>query len=166
MVMVIPEDLTADVDSLLGTSEMAMDVVDERIRARFGDDVIVWEGDASTFQYTYVNAAAERTLGFARARWLAEPTFWVDVVVHEQDRQDAVSYCALATGLKRHHVFDYRARANDGRVVWLRDYVKVLLSAKGVPSRLRGLMLDVSSRYADLARSMKHEWPPRSELTP
>lgn len=134
------------------------------IRARFGDDTIVWEGDAATFQYTFVNAAAERVLGYPLARWTGEPTFWADVVIHEQDRTDAVSYCALATGLKQHHVFDYRGCTVDGRVIWFRDYVKVLLSPKGLPQRLRGFMIDVSSRYSDIASRARHEAPSRGEL--
>lgn len=141
-----------------------MPLIDQRIRGRFGDDAIVWEGDASTFQYGYVNDAAVRLLGFPASRWLGEPTFWADIVIHAQDRDEAVSYCALATGLKRHHVFDYRACAHDGRVIWFRDYVKVLLGPKGVPQRLRGFMLDVSSSYPDVSNQRGLKAPSRDEL--
>lgn len=156
--------MDAELDRLLGTLADPMPRIDEAIRGRFGNDAIVWEGDASTFQYGYVNDAAERLLGFPATRWLGEPTFWADVVVHALDREEAVSYCALATGLKRHHVFDYRARAQDGRVIWFRDYVKVLLGPKTVPQRLRGFMLDVTSHYADLENHRALKAPSRDEL--
>lgn len=143
-----PEQLTNDLDVLLGSASEDMAVVDKRVRATLGDEAIVWEGDAQTFQYIYVSDSALAALVYPIERWLTEPTFWVDVVVHEHDRDDAVSYCALATAGKQHHVFDYRARTGDGRVVWFRDYVKVLLGPRGVPARLRGVMVDVTSSYA------------------
>ena len=60
------------------------------------------------------------------------------------DRDDAVTYCALATGKGRDHMFEYRARTADGRLVWLRDFVMVIRSADSVSLRLRGAMFDVS----------------------
>ncbi|MBA3460227.1 MAG: PAS domain-containing protein [Deltaproteobacteria bacterium] len=160
----VPEVIDDDLDALLGALDTPMSVVDQRLRTRFGQHTIVWEGDASTFQYTFVGDAALEVLGYPLERWVGEPTFWVDVVIHESDRSDAVSYCALATGLKRHHVFDYRGRAADGRVIWFRDFVKVVLSPKGIPLRLRGFMLDVSTRYMEMSNYKKHESPSRDEL--
>jgi PAS domain S-box-containing protein len=121
-------------------------VVDRARRALPGRDVIVWEGDASTFQFTFVSPSAERVLGHPATRWLAEPTFWADVVVHKEDRDDAIAYCALATGMRRDHEFEYRALAADGNIVWLRDYVRVISNLKGVPERLRGVMIDITEQ--------------------
>src|SRR5881628_2277373 len=50
---------------------------------RFSDLVnsiegIVWEADATTFQFSFVSNQAERILGEPVARWLSEPTFWKD----------------------------------------------------------------------------------------
>jgi PAS domain-containing protein len=146
----IPEQLTAEIDDLLGSVDVPMEVVDQRVRAALGPDVIVWEGDAQTFRYGFVNDVAERLLGYPRARWLDEPSFWSDVVVHEYDRGDAVSYCALATARKQHHVFDYRASSADGCIVCFRDYVKVLLGPRNIPQHLRGIMIDVTHLYANV----------------
>jgi PAS domain S-box-containing protein len=105
---------------------------------------IVWEGDAATFQFTFVSRSAEDVLGYPASRWTTEPTFWADIVVHPRDRNDAIAYCALATGQGRDHDFVYRAVAADGRVVWLHDVVRVVMGPKGVAQRLRGIMLDVT----------------------
>jgi hypothetical protein len=161
--VLIPDVMTPELDELLGTLDTPMSEIDHRVRAAYGDEVIVWEGDAATFQYSFVNASAS-ALGYELGRWLVEPTFWADVVVHAEDREDAVSYCALATALKQHHVFDYRACARDGRVVWYRDYVKVLLGPRNVPARLRGLMIDVTSRYRDRPSFTKLHAPTRELL--
>jgi PAS domain-containing protein len=104
---------------------------------------IVWEGDAQTFQFHYVGGAAEAILGHPSSRWVEEPTFWTDTVVHPEDRNDAIAYCAMATGNGRDHDFQYRARSADGRVVLLHDIVKVVKGKRGVAERLRGIMIEI-----------------------
>lgn len=106
---------------------------------------IVWEGDAQTFQFTYVSSAAESLLGYPTTRWTTEPTFWADVIIAPDDRDDAIAYCALATAKRTDHVFEYRARCADGTTRWLRDYVRVLVGPRGVASVLRGIMFDVTA---------------------
>ena len=106
-------------------------------------NAIIWEGDAQTFQFSYVSRNAETMLGYPVERWY-EPGFWTDVIVHPEDRSDAVAYCALATGQGRDHAFEYRARAADGRIVWLRDIVRVVFGEKGLPEKLRGVMIDIT----------------------
>lgn len=127
-----------------------MQEVEARLRERYpGVQAIAWEGDASTFQFTYVSAVAEALLGYPVRRWLQEPAFWAEHVVSASDRSDAVGYCALATASKRDHVFEYRAQRADGTTVVLRDVVRVVLGPRGVPERLRGLMFDVTARHDD-----------------
>lgn len=77
-------------------------------------------------------------------RWLDEPSFWTDIIVHPEDRNDAVSFCALATAQCRNHDFRYRARTADGRIVSLLDVVQVIIGTRGVPVKLRGLMVELS----------------------
>ncbi|WP_170229698.1 ATP-binding protein [Polyangium fumosum] len=105
-------------------------------------DGIVWEVDADTFSFTYVSAHAEQILGYTVAQWLAEPTFWVDHI-HPDDRHWCVALCKEATARGEPHRFEYRMIAADGRVVWLRDYVRVVLD-QGRPARLRGVMVDIT----------------------
>lgn len=109
-----------------------------------GRDFIVWEGDAETFQFSYVSDSAADILGYPLNRWTNEPTFWADTVVHPEDRNEAIAFCALATGKCRDHDFVYRAVAEDGRTVVLHDVVKVILGPKGIARKLRGIMLDVT----------------------
>lgn len=105
---------------------------------------IVWEGDPETFQFTYVSPAAEKVLGYPASRWLREPSFWTDTVVHPDDRNAAVTYCALATGRGLDHDFSYRARTADGRVIMLHDIVQVIKGPRKIATRLRGVMIDVT----------------------
>lgn len=105
---------------------------------------IVWEADAVTFQFTFVSSQAERLLGYPLARWLEEPTFWAEHI-HAEDRKSAVDYCVSRTRENRHHEFEYRMLAADGRTIWVRDIVTVL-SDNGQAVKLRGIMVDITAR--------------------
>ena len=105
---------------------------------------IVWEADAQTFQFSFVSQQSERILGYPVALWLSEPTFWKDHV-HPDDREWVEQYCREATTARRDHDFEYRMIAADGRTVWLRDLVAVVV-VNGAPTKLRGVMVDVTKR--------------------
>ena len=107
-------------------------------------DGIVWEAEADTVRFTFVSDQAERLLGYPTARWLAEPNFWQDHM-HPDDRGWTSSFCATATAEKRDHEFEYRMIAADGRTVWLRDIVTVVIE-NGRVTKLRGVMVDITPR--------------------
>lgn len=134
------------VASCFGHAQDPIELVDQRTLQRFSNPPpIVWEGDAQTFQFSYVSPAAEQLLGYPTHRWVREPTFWADVIIVPEDRDDAIAYCALATTKRRDHLFEYRARRADGSLMWLRDYVRVLVGPRNIANRLRGIMCDVSA---------------------
>jgi len=103
---------------------------------------IVWEADAKTFKFSFVSEQSERILGYPIEQWLREPTFWRDHV-HPDDRNWAVEFCLNATAQKEDHDFEYRMIAADGRTVWLRDLVTVVVEGDR-PTKLRGVMVDVT----------------------
>jgi diguanylate cyclase (GGDEF)-like protein/PAS domain S-box-containing protein len=105
-------------------------------------DGIVWQADASTFVFDYVSNNAERLLGYPMSEWL-QPGFWADHIVPE-DRNRAVEFCTTCTDRQENHEFEYRFTTKDGRIVWLRDIVKVV-SVDGKSRWLRGLMLDITT---------------------
>lgn len=107
-------------------------------------DCIVWEANARTFQFTFVSKQAERLLGYPVERWLSEPRFWKNHI-HPDDRDWTAALCLAATAEKRAHEFEYRMIAADGRTVWLRDIVTVIVE-DDQPVKLRGVMLDISER--------------------
>jgi PAS domain S-box-containing protein len=120
-----------------------------RQQQRFMDIVnsvegIVWEADAETLLFSFVSKEAERILGYPVEHWLQQPTFWKDHL-HPEDRDWAVQFCAKATAEKRNHDFEYRMIAADGRVVWFRDLVTVVVEG-GRARRLRGVMVDMTQR--------------------
>jgi len=106
---------------------------------------IVWEAEISNWNFTFVSQAAEQILGYPVKDWLEKPNFWVNLV-HPDDREQAVSHCQIATAQGKDHEFEYRAIAADGRIVGLRDLVRVVKDETGKPLRLRGMMVDVTER--------------------
>lgn len=109
-------------------------------------DGIVWEADAATFQFSFVSQQAERLLGYPADRWVSDPSFWADHI-HPEDRNWAVEYCATSTKKKKAHEFEYRMIAADGRIVWLRDLVSVIVKDDR-PVQLRGIMVDITAQKA------------------
>src|SRR5262249_7286822 len=105
---------------------------------------IVSEANPGTFEFTFVSQKAERLLGYPVEQWLSMPAFWVDHL-HPDDRDWAVEFCRNATDAGMQHDFEYRMIAADGRVVWLRDIVSVLVE-DGRPARVQGLMIDVTQQ--------------------
>lgn len=110
-------------------------------------DAIVWEADASTFEFTYVSDGATRILGYPVEEWIGNPGFW-ESLIHPIDRDDTVAFCSAAVRESRDHRFEYRALAADGRVVWLDDVVRVVTDPDGETRLLRGVMTDVTARKA------------------
>lgn len=105
---------------------------------------VVWRCDAKTFQFSFVSKEAERILGYPVEQWLSQPSFWADHL-HPDDRDWAVEFCARATRERRSHELEYRMVAADGRIVWLRDVVRVM-PEDGEPRELTGVMIDVTER--------------------
>jgi PAS domain S-box-containing protein len=105
---------------------------------------IVWSADPETCLFTYVSKEAERLLGYPRSQWFSSATFWVDHM-HPDDRSWAPAFCRKATTEQRRHTFEYRMIAADGRVVWLRDAVTVVVE-NGKTVELCGVMLDITER--------------------
>lgn len=154
-----PAVLDPVMQRVFGKDDDPMPAVEARARAAYPDRrIIVWEGDAQTFAFGYVGGDAEALLGHAPSAWTRQADFWTTKIVHPEDRDDAVAFCALATGKATDHVFEYRAISTTGGVHWLEDYVRVVCGARGIPVRLRGLMLDVTE---DKRRAARHEAPPR-----
>lgn len=128
-------------------------------------EAIILEVDARTFQVTFVNEAAERILGYPAEQWRQQPAFWADHL-HPDDRQRTLDAKLQVAAKQEDGRFEYRMIAADGRVVWLRDIVKVNTTANSV--LLRCVMVDIteSKRFEAENQKLFHEFGERvKELT-
>jgi len=119
---------------------------------------IVWEADAATFRFTFVSPQAERLLGYPVSQWLTELRFWTSHL-HPDDREEVVRHCIKCTREQRNHELEYRMHAADGRVVWLRDFVTVVVEQDRVV-KLRGIMVDITDqkRTESALRESEHKF--------
>jgi PAS domain S-box-containing protein len=107
-------------------------------------DGIAWEAEASSSRVSFVSEQAERLLGYPVTRWLDEPEFWQDHL-HADDRDAVLQHRSKAVTVGQRYDLEYRMISADGRFVWLHDLF-TLVSERGEPSRLRGIMIDVTDR--------------------
>jgi len=92
----------------------------------------------------FVSPRVEDWLGYPVRRWMDEPGFFFDVVVHPVDRDRG---WAAHLHSERHNApFDeqMRLRTADGQVVWTRAVDSVVVDDDGTSRRI-GFMLDVTS---------------------
>jgi PAS domain S-box-containing protein len=125
-------------------SQAVAEASERRFRNLVQDvDAIVWEMDPQTFQFTFVSQQAERILGYPVERWLSELGFWANRIIPE-DRERVLSITRDATAKGDDFEVEYRVRAADGRIVWLRDLLRVVRDPKGQIVQLRGVMVDIT----------------------
>jgi len=105
---------------------------------------ILWRADATNFQTTFVSKEAEAILGYPIDAWIKVPGFWRDHI-HPEDRARVEALSSRAVAERRRHDFEYRMVVADGRTVWLRNIVKVLV-ANGEARELIGVTVDVTDR--------------------
>jgi PAS domain-containing protein len=130
-------------DDVFGDNGDGMETLNARADELLPPDAILWECDATTFVFSYVSPSAEAALGYPTSAWIEDPVFWATRVVHQNDADEALNFCASETACDRDHAFEYRAIAADGRIVRLRDVVRVVPATGTLPKRLRGVMFVV-----------------------
>jgi PAS domain S-box-containing protein len=134
-VLIILASVSATSSRMITTSEDKFRRLVETTRT------VAWELDLASFCYTYVSPQAFVIFGYPIEDWHRE-NFFVDNL-HPEDRNWALEFFKKATARGEDHEFEYRMIASDGRIVWVRDIVKVI-SKNGVPISLRGTLVDIT----------------------
>lgn len=137
-VFMVIDDLTDEkkIEHALVESERRLRLLVENL------NVVAWEADPKTWQFTFVTGDPVRFSGFTAEEW-CQPNFWAEHI-HPDDRAAAIEYCSTQSSGGLAHDFEYRLIKKDGSVIWVHDYVSVEVES-GAPVLLRGLMLDVTA---------------------
>lgn len=116
---------------------------------------IVYECDANTFQFHFVSRQAENIMGYPVESWVTDPEFFYRIL-HPDDRQWVSEFCRTELRNKRTHEMEYRLVSADGRTVWVRDIVTVVIE-NDRPTLLRGVMIDVTKAKRAEATARERE---------
>ena len=107
-------------------------------------NVIPWEADADTLQFTYVGPRIAKLLGHEAQDWGME-NFWTDHL-HPEDAEWALDLRRAAIERHSGHELEYRLTAADGHTVWVRDIASVVPGKPGQAKKLQGFVFDVTER--------------------
>ncbi len=110
-------------------------------------DAIFWEADPITFAFQFVGGRVEELLGAGALGSEVDERTWGD---HIADKDRAGAQVALLGSVAdvTDVALEYRARANDGSVRWMRDLIHPVRATQGGTRLLRGLMVDITERKA------------------
>lgn len=106
---------------------------------------VVWAMEARSMRFVFVSQPAEALLGFPADFWMDNSSFWADRV-YPGDREWVTQCYHRAIESREGTTCEFRAMTADGRVVWLRETVRVVADAEGRPLYLAGLSVDVTER--------------------
>lgn len=104
---------------------------------------VLWRADAETLRCTFISRQVETLLGYPVECWL-EASFW-EKVVHSGDRERTLAVIREHVASRQSFEADYRLIAADGRIVWLRERVRVAERADGT-LELLGVAVDATQR--------------------
>jgi PAS domain S-box-containing protein len=92
----------------------------------------------------YISPRVEQIFGYPVDAWLEEGFF--ESVLLSDDREDTLGRTVshLEAGDERWSL-EYRVRAADGRVVWVRDDAWIVRDEQGAPTHLQGFMIDITA---------------------
>ncbi|HET9272515.1 MAG TPA: PAS domain-containing protein [Vicinamibacterales bacterium] len=105
---------------------------------------IVWRAELPGFRTTFASKQATDILGYPVEQWTSDPTWWIERI-HPDDRDSVLRVTSAAVEQRRNHSFEYRMIAADGRVVWLRNIVNVIVEGTR-PRELVGVSIDITER--------------------
>lgn len=108
-------------------------------------NIIAWEAELETAQFTYVSPQATAILGYPVEDWYT-PDFW-SRHIHPEDRKMVLETCFREAKTKPKYEFEYRMLHKDGPAIWIRDIVSVV-ERPGGKRVLTGFMIDITEQKA------------------
>ncbi|MFW2372282.1 MAG: bacteriohemerythrin [Gammaproteobacteria bacterium] len=158
-------DEFGELDSVIGTVQDVTDMVqveqallstEQHYRSLVETTTAIpWELDLNSWRFIFVGPQAIKVLGYPLEDWYCE-NFWADHL-HPDDKEMAIRVYRDAIENLQDHEFVYRMLSADGRMVWIRDDVKVIKDSDN-STRLQGFKFDITEQvYADevMRRSQK-----------
>jgi PAS domain S-box-containing protein len=94
----------------------------------------------------WMSPQVEAVTGYRADEWIGKVGFFVDTVVHPDDRDAVLEEMRQSRANLAPFSRDYRLRARDGRDVWIHDESVPVLDASGKPEFIHGYFVDITER--------------------
>jgi signal transduction histidine kinase len=105
------------------------------------NDAIVWEADATTFEFTFVSQGSQSLLHYSREAWMSEPGFLLNRTLPEDQPLLERTIQKVRLGLEDQYC-DHRIYDLQGRAIWY--HTAIHLERKLGRPRLRGLTVNIN----------------------
>lgn len=105
---------------------------------------VVWSLDLQTMATRYVNAAVETLYGYSKEDFLAAPGLWRGLI-HPADQPKIEQFLGQLREQERFEL-EYRITRADGELRWVRNRSRVLYDSQGNPTRLDGVVTDITAQ--------------------
>ena len=117
--------------------------------------VVYTDRRVGTSQTYFVSPQIEAMLGYTPEEYLADGELWARSL-HDDDRARVFAEVERSTSTGEPLRAEYRLRARDGRVVWVRDEAMPVADPSGGAPIWQGVLLDISERKA-LEGQLRHQ---------
>lgn len=108
---------------------------------------VLWElwfqPDPKTGERGFVSNQIISLTGYTPEEWFSTPTFWIDVVVHPDDRERVKADKTLY--IQGSSIARLRWLRKDGGVVWVEANMTLIRNEEGKPIGVRGVNLDITA---------------------
>src|SRR5215208_4437381 len=144
-----------DIDGCLCLLTQFVDVTDYR-QAEFQFRALVEQlpviiythGLEEPRELTYISPQVELMFGRSPAELVANQPDFLIRRIHPDDQQGLLAKAEEALRTLRPYRVEYRARAADGRWIWLEDRASIVCDEHGQPKLLQGGLVDITARKA------------------
>jgi diguanylate cyclase (GGDEF)-like protein/PAS domain S-box-containing protein len=136
-----------------GLVELELRTSESRFRSLVDSlDGVIWEALVHKAGLSFISSSVERLLGYPQEAWYSTPDFWRDHI-HPDDRKATVGRASSLKENQQGVQSEYRMIASDGREVWIRDVITLVIEP-GEPPKQRGVMLDVTDLKRTQTRTL------------
>jgi len=91
----------------------------------------------------YISPQINEITGYSASEWLADSKFWLSRL-HPDDVNLVLNEIKATQESHADFQLDYRLLHREGRVVWVRDYAKIIMGEKGQPKYWQGILFDIT----------------------
>jgi PAS domain S-box-containing protein len=93
----------------------------------------------------YMSPAVETIFGYSAEEFQKDKNLWIRLI-HKDDQKELL--VKLEGLLKKSipYVYEFRMKRKDGSIVWIRDHANAMLDGKGKPTKISGIIYDITER--------------------